>query len=298
VFRIGDFARLSRVSIRMLRHYDAVGLLRPAVVDQRTGYRFYAADQLPRLHRILALKDLGFRLDELAPLLGDDVPLSELRALLTKRHDELQRQLLVDRARLAQVDARLSAAEQANGATAFDVVTRAVETQWMASIRAVVPALGQPVESLFDEVEAFVARRRARAPHSPVMLFHDPPVRGAPVDVEAAVPVSRAIACRGRVTVREIAGAPVMACVVYVGGYEQTGAALAALRAWARQHRYVALGPPREVYIRFAADNAEVLRLPTAFLTDGPDRYVTEIQLPVAPAPRGNDRQRAEAPCP
>ena len=67
MFNIGDFARHGRVSVRMLRHYDAIGLLLPAHVDQVTGYRSYAAQQLSRLNRIVALKDLGFTLSRCSP---------------------------------------------------------------------------------------------------------------------------------------------------------------------------------------------------------------------------------------
>src|SRR5690348_9109071 len=62
VFKISDFSRLSQVSMRTLRYYDEIGLLKPGQVDCATGYRYYSIDQLPRLNRILALKDLGFEL--------------------------------------------------------------------------------------------------------------------------------------------------------------------------------------------------------------------------------------------
>ena len=48
MFTIGDFARHGRVSARMLRHYDAIGLLRPAHTDPYSGYRYYTAAQLAR----------------------------------------------------------------------------------------------------------------------------------------------------------------------------------------------------------------------------------------------------------
>ena len=60
MFKIGDFSKLSRVSVKTLRYYDELGLLKPANVDDFTGYRYYVIDQMPRLNRILALKDLGF----------------------------------------------------------------------------------------------------------------------------------------------------------------------------------------------------------------------------------------------
>ena len=73
MIKIGDFSRLSRVSVRMLRYYDDLGLFAPARVDRFTDYRYYTADQLPRLNRILALQDLGFTLQEIKQLLQQDM---------------------------------------------------------------------------------------------------------------------------------------------------------------------------------------------------------------------------------
>ena len=64
MLKIGDFSKLSQVSIKALRLYDQIGLLKPTVVDNYTAYRYYSASQLPRLNRILAFKDLGFSLEQ------------------------------------------------------------------------------------------------------------------------------------------------------------------------------------------------------------------------------------------
>ena len=74
MLKIGEFAHLSQVTVRTLRYYDEIGLLRPAHVDPWTGYRYYSQDQLSRLHRILTLKDLGLSLEQIEPLLDDDLP--------------------------------------------------------------------------------------------------------------------------------------------------------------------------------------------------------------------------------
>ena len=66
MFKIGEFSRLAQVPVPTLRYYDQVGLLKPVKVDTFSGYRYYAASQLPRLHRILALKGLGFTLEQIA----------------------------------------------------------------------------------------------------------------------------------------------------------------------------------------------------------------------------------------
>src|SRR6516225_2680115 len=111
MFGIGEFARHGRVSVRMLRHYDAIGLLEPVCVDPATGYRFYEAGQLSRLNRIVALKNLGFTLHQVASILDDQVTTAELRGMLKLRHAELHEQIATDVGRLAQVEARLLAIE-------------------------------------------------------------------------------------------------------------------------------------------------------------------------------------------
>jgi DNA-binding transcriptional MerR regulator len=93
MFSIGDFAWYGRVSVRMLRHYDAIGLLRPARVDQVSGYRWYEAGQLSRLNRIVALKDLGFTLQQIQLILDDKLSVEELRGMLRLRQAELQQPL-------------------------------------------------------------------------------------------------------------------------------------------------------------------------------------------------------------
>ena len=70
MLKIGDFSKFSRVSIKTLRYYDEIGLLKPAEVDKFTGYRYYSVDQLSRLNRIMGLKDLGLSLEEINQLLA------------------------------------------------------------------------------------------------------------------------------------------------------------------------------------------------------------------------------------
>ena len=85
MFRIGDFSRVARVSCRLLRYYDELGLLKPMRVEAGTGYRYYSAAQLPRLNRILVLKDLGLSLEQIRPIVDGDVSAGELRGRLLMR---------------------------------------------------------------------------------------------------------------------------------------------------------------------------------------------------------------------
>src|SRR5262245_27364352 len=122
MFSIGDFAGLGRVSVRMLHHYDTIGLLRPAYVDPHNGYRYYTAAQLRTLNRITAVKDLGFTLERVQAFLDDKVEVGELRGMLRLRRAELEAQVERDTSRLAQVDARLRMIESEGHMDTADVV--------------------------------------------------------------------------------------------------------------------------------------------------------------------------------
>ena len=89
MIRIGDFSRISQTPVSTLRYYDEVGLLKPVEVDHFTGYRYYTFDQLARLQRIQALKNLGFSLEEIARLLADDLPAPQVHEMLQSKRAEL-----------------------------------------------------------------------------------------------------------------------------------------------------------------------------------------------------------------
>ena len=111
---IGDFARLGQVSPRTLRHYDELGILRPERVDRESGYRFYGVAQLQRLHRVVALRDLGFGLDRIGELLDDEPPLEQLVGMLRDRRTEIEQSVAEEQARLRRVEAHLRALEAAD----------------------------------------------------------------------------------------------------------------------------------------------------------------------------------------
>src|SRR5215469_2875931 len=131
MFSIGEFARHGRVSVRMLRHYDAIGLLRPACVEPASGYRFYQASQLAELNRVIALKDLGFTLQQVQAILVEQGSAAELRGMLRLRRAEIQAQIETETARLTRVEARLATIEDEARVPADGVVIKR-----LAAVRA------------------------------------------------------------------------------------------------------------------------------------------------------------------
>ncbi len=109
MFKIGDFSHIARVSTRTLRYYDQIGLFNPKHVDDQSGYRLYSADQLPDLNRILALRDMGFGLEEIRPLLGRGVSTDELRGMLALRRSAVEREIEDQIGRLRLIETRIEA---------------------------------------------------------------------------------------------------------------------------------------------------------------------------------------------
>src|SRR5262249_57313014 len=121
MFRIGEFSKIAQVPGSLLRYYDEIGLLRPAYADPTTGYRYYSARQLPRLHRILALKELGLTLDQITQLVNEDVHAAEIRGMLALKKAQVEQTVQAEVARLRQIEAHLQVIDMAD-APPFDIV--------------------------------------------------------------------------------------------------------------------------------------------------------------------------------
>jgi len=135
MIRIGDFSKLSRVPVKTLRYYDQVGLIKPIQVDPITGYRLYEYSQLSDLNRILALKDLGFSLEEIGRLLDDGLSLDEMQGMLKLRETEARHKVQDEEERLDRIRTRLKQIEQENKMPKYDVVIKSVDEIRVASVR-------------------------------------------------------------------------------------------------------------------------------------------------------------------
>src|SRR6266700_5480706 len=155
VLKIGEFARVGQVSIATLRHYDQCGLLKPAVLDPDTGYRYYSLDQLPRLNRILALKELGFPLEQIAHLLEEDLSLEQLRGMFKLKQAQMQNVIDIERARLTHIAARLRQIEQEGIMPVYEVLLKQVDPLLVASVHEIIP-LGDDLRQPCGKIVAYL----------------------------------------------------------------------------------------------------------------------------------------------
>jgi DNA-binding transcriptional MerR regulator len=242
MFRIGDFSRLTQVTVKALRHYDSLGLLTPAHTDPFTGYRYYSAAQLPRLNRLLALKDLGLSLEQIGPFLDAELSTEQLRTLLLVKQAETRRQLEEEEARLARIDARLRLLSDQAKPT-YDVVVKHVEALRVASLRERIPER-PAIPGLFQRLSAY-QRRHGLAATGWLVIWHDPDFREADVDAEAAFVTADPLPPDAKVRGRELPAIETMACVVHQGAPETIGSACMALAAWIEANGYRVAGPER-----------------------------------------------------
>jgi effector-binding domain-containing protein len=272
VFKIGDFSKLSQVPIKTLRYYDEIGLLHPAHVDQVTGYRFYSVDQLPRLNMVLALKDLGFKLDQVQELIDDHVTSEQVQGMLRLRRAEIEGSLAEEEARLARVEHRLDLINKEGRMPQHEVVIKKAEPTQVAAVRGIVKNY-QSVGTLIEELFAEMGKNQI-APAGPVItVYYDHEYKEKDVDVEAAVPItSNDAELSGRVTVRELEGYEELASLTRVGPYDDFTPAYQELMDWVQSNGYQIIGPNREIYLRGPEANI------------APEEYVTEIQFPVTKA--------------
>ncbi len=268
--KIGDFAKLSRVSIKTLRYYDTFGLLRPDQIQWRTGYRSYSPDQLPRLNRILALKGLGFSLDEIKRLLNDGLPAPRLREMLQSRRDEIARQIQANQATLDQVEARLALIEREGALPRYEVLLKEVPPTWIAAVKGSLSTYEEAAstfEGFFQALSTFLRKQGVRSTGPAMALYHETEGQEG-ILVEAALPLASPLPSQGTVHVRLLEGAERMACVVHRGSFSALFEAYADLFRWVEANGCQVAGPPREIYLEFRPGG-------------DPERFTTEIQIPV-----------------
>jgi predicted transcriptional regulator YdeE/DNA-binding transcriptional MerR regulator len=251
MLKIGDFSKLAQVSVKTLRHYSNLGLLQPAWIDRFTGYRYYQFDQLPRLNRILALKDLGFSLDQVSHILEDDLPISRLRSMLKMKQGELEHEIQMEQARLVRVNARLQQIEREGSIPAYDVVLKSVPNQQVLGIRAVIQE-DREVAKLFSELSDFARARGTEVnPAAPcTALYYDVEYQDRGMDLEVSISPERALPGTGRVIAHELPAVGEMACVIYQGGLTRLSEIHHRMVNWSDLNRYRLLGPSRILYLQ------------------------------------------------
>ena len=249
--KIGEFARVGQVSIATLRYYDQCGLLKPNALDPDTGYRFYSFDQLACLHRILALKDFGFPLQQISLLLEEDISLDQLRAMFALKLAQVQHMIDEEQARLARISARLRQIEQEGIMPAYEILLKQVDSVLVTSIRSLIQ-MGDDMGQYIKSITAYLDQQHVQFSQAAILLLHSSYQwygdRMA-LDLETAIPLSSTVPGNDQISTRTLPGG-LMASTIHIGDDLSIGLAHAAMHRWMKDNEYHLIDTPRLVRLQ------------------------------------------------
>lgn len=268
MFRIGEFSRLSRISIRMLRHYNDLELLEPEQVDAFTGYRYYSAAQLQVAARIQALREMGFALCAIKEILRQNDPqclrnhLAVRLSQVSEDADALHRQQVL-------IEHALQQYGKEELIMNYSVTLKEIPAREVASVRKVISAY-QEEGTLWHLLMEQTASQKLQyaTPCYPSAIFHDEGYKESDVDVEIQISVSGKYKDTEQVTFKTVP-ALTAATVVMKGSYDQVSAVNQAVAKWIAAGGYTMNGPMFNIYHVGPADDSN------------PENWVTEICFPV-----------------
>ena len=267
MFRIGEFSKLMQVSIRMLRYYDEVGLLKAAEVDQWTGHRMYSVAQIPRLNRILYLRDSGFSVSEIALALEMDDCL--LLKTLEQKQLEIKQTIQKEQEKIRKIAIAKNEIQGNKGELHYNISIKAIPAYQVLSLRRIAPTYYSEGE-LWKELSALAKERRIEISNQTFCVYHDTAYKEQNVDIELCVPVNKPCKDVAPLCFRRIGPVPMMACTMVTGDFSNIKGAYIAFAEWLQKNSKYRMSSPMRQIVHRGAWNERT-----------PAKYLTEIQIPL-----------------
>ncbi|MGB3295558.1 MAG: MerR family transcriptional regulator [Phormidesmis sp.] len=276
MFRIGEFSKIAQVPASLLRYYDEIGLFVPMRSDRDTGYRYYSVQQLSRLNRILALKDLGLSLEQIKRLVEAAVSAEEIRGMLTLKKAQIEQTIQTEAARLRAVESRLAQIEHKGCFQDDDIVLKHLPAQSFLSLRRPFKTLEETLRVIAEVTRTVPKRVGTKSLEHFAAVIHCERYEDQNWDLELGfllnqtVDATVSLADGGVMAVRSLPPAELAVTAIRFGGPENGHLSYSAIGTWAETHQYQIIGPGREVFIVLPESGGE-------------SEMVVEIQYPVKP---------------
>jgi len=270
MYKIGLFSKMNKVTVKTLRHYDEIGLLKPSRVDEETGYRYYSSKEILRLHRILALKQIGFSLAEIIEAMEKDMSAERMLEYLEGKYDAISRTIEDERAKLNKVKAYMKIIRQEEEYMSYEVVLKELPEVIVASMRTVIPDY-EAFNTIYPKMGRYMQEQNSRCalPEYCFTIYHDGEYKEKDIDVEICQAVMEYGKDSDEVKFKKIDAVETAACVFHKGPYNTIGMAYGAVMQWIEENGYQVMGLPRESYIDGIWNK------------ENPDEWLTEVQVPV-----------------
>lgn len=268
MFKIGEFSKLTQVTIRMLRYYDETGLLKPAHTDPWTGYRMYSADQIPVLNRIIYLRDSGFQVSEIAELIAEEADASLIERLDRKSY-EIESNIQSEQEKLKKIAFARKKIMEGSDNLHYHITTKSIPGYQVLSLRRVISDYYAEGE-LWKEVSAFASEHQIQMTGNSFSIYHDTEYKETSVDVELCVPVLKTGTSSGEFTFRQTEPVSHMASTMVYGDFKNIAGVYISFAKWLQENSgYHMFGLTRQTVHRGSWNESN------------PDNYLTEIQIPL-----------------
>lgn len=267
LFKIGDFSRLAKISVRMLRYYDELGLLKPAEVDRFTGYRFYTSKQISRLNSIIRLKDMGFNVSEIAAVLNESDD-AMLIAMLRSKKNQIEDDICRGLERIRDIDQLISSVGKEIVDLNYEVTIKSIPAYKVVALRGVIPAYAREGD-LWGRLGEFMDRNGINCTGPSFAMYHDGEYKEENVDVEVASCIDKLEKDREGFTFREVEAVSSMASLMVPGPFTNIDAAYKGFAEWLEKNDYEITGIARQVCHKGPWNEKNE------------EDYLTEIQMPV-----------------
>ncbi|MCL2052588.1 MAG: MerR family transcriptional regulator [Lachnospiraceae bacterium] len=269
MLKIGDFSKLTRISIRMLRHYDEIGLLKPESIDNFTSYRYYSAAQLPLANRISVLKNMGFSLAAISEIMSQYHDAGQLKAYLQIKLAEVKEQAEQINDRLHLLETTIQRLRKDDMMMKYDVTLKEMPERYVASVRKIIPNYeceGVLWREFAEETQNL--NLKAANPEYCIAIFHDPAHVNSDVDVEVQMSVIGEYKDTENMKFRTVPPIP-MVSVTFKGSYEQIAEISESVAKWVTDNNYEFNGAMFNIYHVSPGHDPN------------PENWVTEVCYPV-----------------
>lgn len=274
MFRIGEFSRIAQVSGRLLRYYDQIGLLTPEHTDPETGYRYYSARQLPRLNRILALKELGLTLEQIGRLVDGEISQEEIRGMLMMKKAQIEQTLHEEFNRFRYIESRIKQIDAEGEMQNYDIVVKSVPAMPYLSFRELCAGF-QAGRAMLQDLMGLLPEyvEPSRLGHF-TAIAHGEGFMDTDIDLEMGfllnepAEISIPLPDGHTMTTRELPAVHEMLTVVRVGNSIEGHGSYSSLGIWVETNGYVFDGKVREVFLEPPLPGRE-------------SEAVAEIQFPI-----------------
>lgn len=266
MFKIGDFSKFSRVSVRMLRYYDENDIFKPEMVDDYTGYRYYSAGQIQQINIITRLRDYGFTVLEIGMYLS--APIEVREHMLNGKLEEIDRAIKNEKNKKNRIASAISNLYKEDITMEYKVEIKSIDKMKAISLRDKIPTYSHE-GLLWERLGIYMSQKGTHSTGKCYATYHDTEYKEGEVDVEVLMEVKELSNDEGEFKFKETENVEKAACILVPGEYANISKAFEFLGKWLEENNIEITGLMRQVPIKGPWNE------------DDPKDYLTEIQCPI-----------------